>query len=83
MWPAGDQSDTGGAAPRARRARRGQRALRVEEYEGQRVLIQDGVILSVAVPAGDPSFGYWTAMLPRGRRATRCCSGSGRGRWPI
>jgi spermidine synthase len=79
MRPAGDQSDTGGAAPRARRARRGQRALRVEEYEGQRVLIQDGVILSVAVPVGDPSFGYWTAMLPEGTPRDALLLGFGAG----
>jgi spermidine synthase len=38
--------------------------LSIEDYEGHRVLIQDGVILSVALSDGDPPFGYWTAMLP-------------------
>jgi spermidine synthase len=40
--------------------------LAVEDYEGHRVLIQDGVILSVALLERDPPFGYWTAMLPEG-----------------
>jgi spermidine synthase len=39
-------------------------SLRIEEYEGHRVLVEDGAILSVAVTGGDPPFGYWTAMLP-------------------
>lgn len=36
----------------------------VEEYEGHRVLVADGVIHSVALGGQDPSFGYWVAMLP-------------------
>ena len=36
----------------------------LDEYEGFRTLMVDGVILSVDISAGDPPFGYWTAMLP-------------------
>jgi spermidine synthase len=36
----------------------------VEEFEGHRVLIADGVIHSVALGKEDPPFGYWVAMLP-------------------
>lgn len=81
MRSAGDQSDSAGAASarRAPFARRGERGLTVEEYEGQRVLIQDGVILSVAVPAGDPPFGYWTAMLPEGTPRDALLLGFGAG----
>ena len=39
-------------------------SLQIEEYEGHRVLVEDGAILSVAVTGTDPPFGYWTAMLP-------------------
>jgi len=53
--------------------------LTVEEYEGHRVLIQDGAILSVAVAAGDPPFGYWTAMLPEGAPRTALLLGLGAG----
>jgi spermidine synthase len=53
--------------------------LAVEEYEGHRVLIQDGVILSVAVAADDPPFGYWTAMLPEGTPRTALLLGLGAG----
>lgn len=38
--------------------------LGVEEYQGHRVLVADGVIFSVEVTKADPPFGYWTAMLP-------------------
>lgn len=38
--------------------------LSIEDYDGHRVLIQDGAILSVAVTDSDPPFGYWAAMLP-------------------
>jgi len=40
------------------------RGLSIEDYEGHRVLMQDGVILSAAVTDAEPPFGYWTAMLP-------------------
>jgi spermidine synthase len=53
--------------------------LEVEEYDGHRVLIQDGVILSVAVTDGDPPFGYWTAMLPEGAPHTALLLGLGAG----
>lgn len=53
--------------------------LAVEEYEGHRVLIQDGAILSVAVAADDPPFGYWTAMLPEGTPRTALLLGFGAG----
>jgi spermidine synthase len=36
----------------------------VEDFEGHRVLIADGVIHSVALGSEDPPFGYWVAMLP-------------------
>jgi len=53
--------------------------LAVEEYEGRRVLMQQGVILSVAVTDGDPPFGYWTAMLPEGTPRTALLLGFGAG----
>jgi len=70
-----------GGAPKLRpqSAEKSTQGLTVEEYEGHRVLIQDGVILSVAVPAGDPSFGYWTAMLPEGTPRTALLLGFGAG----
>jgi spermidine synthase len=40
--------------------------LRVDEYEGQRALLADGVILSVAVETAREPVGYWGAMLPAG-----------------
>ena len=63
----------------AQSARESTQGLSVEEYEGHRVLMQDGVILSVAVPAGDPSFGYWTAMLPERTPRTALLLGLGAG----
>ena len=70
-----------GGAPKLRAHSAGESTLglTVEEYEGHRVLMQDGVILSVAVPAGDPSFGYWTAMLPEGTPRTALLLGFGAG----
>jgi spermidine synthase len=56
-----------------------ERDLSVEEYEGHRVLIQDGAILSVAVTTGDPPFGYWTAMLPEDAPRTALLLGLGAG----
>jgi spermidine synthase len=53
--------------------------LRVEEHEGHRVLVADGVILSVAVTDTDPPFGYWTAMLPEGAPRTALLLGLGAG----
>lgn len=55
------------------------RDLSVEEYEGHRVLMQDGVILSVAVADGDPPFGYWTEMLPEGTPRSALLLGLGAG----
>ena len=43
------------------------------------MLIQEGVILSVAVTAEDPPFGYWTAMLPEGMPHTALLLGVGAG----
>jgi spermidine synthase len=76
----GDTEHVGGA-PTRRAHSAGERTqnLAVEEYEGHRVLIQDGVILSVAVAAGDPPFGYWTAMLPEGTPRTALLLGLGAG----
>lgn len=53
--------------------------LSIEDYEGQRVLMQDGAILSVALGDADPSFGYWTAMLPEGRPRSALLLGLGAG----
>jgi len=41
--------------------------FRLDEFEGFPSLVADGVILSVDPAAGDPPFGYWTAMLPDAR----------------
>jgi spermidine synthase len=57
----------------------GESPLRIEEYEGHRVLVADGVILSVAVTATDPPFGYWTAMLPDGVPRSALLLGLGAG----
>lgn len=53
--------------------------LRIEEYEGHRVLAVGGVILSVAVTDRDPPFGYWAAMLPDGAPRTALLLGVGAG----
>lgn len=53
--------------------------LRIEEYEGHRVLVAGGVILSVAVTDQDPPFGYWTAMLPDGVPRSALLLGLGAG----
>ncbi len=53
--------------------------LRIEEYEGYRVLVADGVILSAEVTDTDPPFGYWTAMLPAGAPRTALLLGLGAG----
>ena len=53
--------------------------LSIEDYEGHRVLMQDGVILSVAVTDDDPPFGYWTAMLPKGTPGSALLLGLGAG----
>jgi len=63
----------------ARPVEEGTQGLSVEEYEGHRVLMQQGVILSVAVTDGDPPFGYWTAMLPEGTPRTALLLGFGAG----
>ncbi len=55
------------------------RDLSVEDYDGHRVLIQDGAILSVAVTDGDPPFGYWAAMLPEYAPRTALLLGLGAG----
>jgi spermidine synthase len=43
---------------------------RLDEYEGHRALLVDGVIFSVAVGPETPGFGYWAAMLPQGSPRT-------------
>jgi spermidine synthase len=53
--------------------------LTVEEYEGQRVLVTQGIIHSVAVGDADPSSGYWTAMLPERPPETALLLGLGAG----
>ncbi len=72
---------TVGGSPRPRASAGGESAqgLAVEEYEGRRVLMQDGVILSASVTEGDPPFGYWTAMLPEGTPRTALLLGLGAG----
>lgn len=76
----GDNGEVGGLATRrAHSAEASPHGLAVEEYEGRRVLMQDGVILSVAVTEGDPPFGYWTAMLPDGTPRTALLLGFGAG----
>jgi spermidine synthase len=72
--------ETGG--PRhlpAQRADSSGAGLAIEEYEGCRVLIQDGAILSVDVTDGNPPFGYWTAMLPAGTPRNALLLGLGAG----
>jgi spermidine synthase len=53
--------------------------LGIEEYEGHRALVADGVILSVAVAEADPPFGYWAAMLPSERPENALLLGLGAG----
>ena len=53
--------------------------LRVEEYEGHRALMADGVILSVAVGEQEPPFGYWAAMLPEASPRNALLLGLGAG----
>lgn len=53
--------------------------LCVEEYEGHRALMADGVILSVAVGETDPPFGYWAAMMPEGSPKSALLLGLGAG----
>ncbi len=53
--------------------------FQVEEYEGRRTLMADGVILSVDPAGGDPPFGYWTAMLPARAPRTALLLGLGAG----
>lgn len=53
--------------------------LSVDEYEGHRALMADGVILSVAVGETDPPFGYWAAMLPEGSPKSALLLGLGAG----
>lgn len=65
--------------PAQRAAGSGGAGLAIEEYEGCRVLIQDGAILSVDVTDGNPPFGYWTAMLPVGTPQNALLLGLGAG----
>jgi spermidine synthase len=52
---------------------------RLDEYEGHRALLVDGVIFSVAVGAETPGFGYWAAMLPQRPPGTALILGLGAG----
>jgi len=81
MPPGDGNIEKVGGAPklRAHSAEESTHGLTVEEYEGHRVLIQDGVILSVAVTAGDSPFGYWSAMLPEKTPRTALLLGFGAG----
>jgi spermidine synthase len=51
----------------------------LDEYEGHRALMVDGVIFSVAVGEATPPFGYWAAMLPAGSPRTALLLGLGAG----
>ena len=51
----------------------------LDEYEGHRALMVDGVIFSVAVGAATPPFGYWAVMLPQGSPRTALLLGLGAG----
>ncbi|HEX2986871.1 MAG TPA: methyltransferase domain-containing protein [Chloroflexota bacterium] len=51
----------------------------VGEDEGRRALLQDGVILSVAVEGAEPPSGYWAAMLPHGSPSSALILGLGGG----
>lgn len=53
--------------------------LEVQEFEGHRALVADGVIFSVDVTEADPPFGYWSAMLPSGTPCTALLLGLGAG----
>ena len=53
--------------------------LSIDEYEGHRALMADGVILSVALGDADPPFGYWAAMLPEGAPKSGLLLGLGAG----
>ncbi len=53
--------------------------LGIEEFEGRRALVADGVIFSVAAADADPPFGYWAAMLPSARPANALLLGLGAG----
>jgi spermidine synthase len=54
-------------------------APQLDEYEGHRALMVDGVIFSVAVGEATPPFGYWAAMLPQGSPRTALLLGLGAG----
>jgi spermidine synthase len=51
----------------------------LDEYEGHRALMVDGVIFSVEVGEATPAFGYWAAMLPEGSPRTALLLGLGAG----
>ncbi len=53
--------------------------LGIEEFEGRRALVADGVILSVAAADADPPFGYWMAMLPSEKPSNALLLGLGAG----
>ena len=55
------------------------RSPQLDEYEGHRALLVDGVIYSVAVGGETPGFGYWAAMLPKGAPRTALILGLGGG----
>jgi spermidine synthase len=53
--------------------------LRVGYDEGRRVLLVDGVVVSVAVDGAEPPSGYWAAMLPGGSPRSALLLGLGGG----
>ncbi len=55
------------------------RRIRIVDDEGQRALMVDGVILSVAVEGPEPPSGYWAAMLPEGSPRSALLLGLGGG----
>jgi spermidine synthase len=75
--PEGGGTTTDSSGPRAAGSPAG--GLSIEDYDGQRVLVQNGAILSVAAGDADPSFGYWTAMLPEGTPRSALLLGLGAG----
>lgn len=65
--PLGPTQSTAGQSPQ------------LDEYEGHRALMVDGVIFSVAIGETTPPFGYWAAMLPQGSPRTALILGLGGG----
>jgi spermidine synthase len=53
--------------------------LRIGHDDGRRVLLVDGVVISVAVDSAEPPSGYWAAMLPDGSPRSALLLGLGGG----